>query len=132
VAASTVFGDSVFVSDARRTARALTAAGVEVWRYSFERAPEFVPYQGLGAHHAAEIRFVFGSTFLGNALTASEEELGKIMRGHWLAMARDGKPGSEWPVYDAATDPYLEFSDGAVAKMGLRSEQSDFWDSLRQ
>jgi para-nitrobenzyl esterase len=131
-AAATVFGDAVFVSDARRTARALVAAGVKVWRYSFERAPEFVPYQGLGAHHAAEIRFVFGSTFLGNALTPSEEELGKTMRGHWVAMAREGKPGSEWPAYDAATDPYLEFAAGASAKMGLRTAESDFWDSLKK
>jgi para-nitrobenzyl esterase len=129
-AAAAVMGDAIFVSDARRTARALVAAGVPVWRYSFERVPVFQPIPDLGAYHAAEIRFVFDSTFLGNALTADEEVLGGMMRDHWVGFARDGKPGSKWPAYDAATDSYLEFNAAATAKTGLKSAVSDFWDGL--
>jgi para-nitrobenzyl esterase len=129
-AAAAVIGDALFVANSRRTARALTAAGVPVYRYSFERVPMFQPLPGIGSYHAGEIRFVFGSTLTGHALTADEETLGAVMRGQWVAMARDGKPGSDWPLYDAATDPYMEFNAGAVAKMGLKTAQSDLWDSL--
>jgi para-nitrobenzyl esterase len=130
-AAAAVLGDVAFVSDARRTARALVAAGVPVWRYSFEHVPANQPLGNLGSYHGGEIAFVFDSVFERTPLTAVEETLGSVMRDHWVAMARDGNPGSDWPAYDASTDPYLEFNNGAVAKMGLKTAISDFWDSLQ-
>src|SRR5262249_54353295 len=104
--------------------------GVPVWRYAFTRVPAFEPFPNLGAYHGAELRFVFDSTFLRTGLTADEEVLGGAMRDHWVAFARDGKPGSDWPTYDAATDPYLEFGAGAPAGAGLATAASDFWDGL--
>src|SRR5262249_19234426 len=129
-AAAAVLGDGAFVSSARRTARALASAGVPVWRYSFERVPVFSPYPNLGASHGAEIRFVFDSMMLGNAFTADEETLGAAIRAEWVGFARDGKPGIDWPAYDAATDPYLEFAAGVTAKAGLKTALCDFWDGV--
>ena len=35
-----------------------------------------------------------------------------------------------WPVYDPATDPFLELDADPVAGQGIRTDKCDFWDSL--
>ncbi|MCS5722755.1 carboxylesterase/lipase family protein [Herbiconiux sp. CPCC 203407] len=92
------------------------------WMYRFDHATPLLRITGIGATHAAELAYVFGSFApwgkdlvfrLGGraeALRVSER-----MQAHWLAFARTGVPDDRsaleavgmgeapWPPYDEAT-----------------------------
>jgi para-nitrobenzyl esterase len=131
LAASAVLGDSFFVCDTRRTTRALYAGGGPTWRYSFEMMPSVEPVRGLGVYHAAELRFVFDSTYLGMGLSDAEVPLSQRMQADWLSFARTGAPGADWPQYDAS-DPYFLYNSTIVQMSGLKSALCDFWDTIPQ
>jgi para-nitrobenzyl esterase len=60
------------------------------------------------------------------------------MLGYWTQFAATGDPNAgtdagapQWPAYDTASDPYLDFVEPApMASANLRKAQCDFWDSL--
>jgi para-nitrobenzyl esterase len=130
-AASAVLGDSFFVCDTRRTARAVLGGGGNLWRYSFEMVPSVEPIPNLGVHHAAELRFVFASTYLGSGLSPAEVPVSQRMQGDWVSFAKTGAPGADWPAY-AASDPYLLYNATTATATGLKSALCDFWDTVPQ
>ncbi|WP_291040489.1 carboxylesterase/lipase family protein [Herbiconiux sp.] len=77
------------------------------WMYRFDHATPLLRITGIGATHAAELAYVFGSFApwgkdlvfrLGGraeALRVSER-----MQAHWLAFARTAAPEPTWPPYD--------------------------------
>lgn len=81
---------------------ASSARGGRTWAYEFGWATP-VAGGGLGACHALEIPYVFGTldapfarTWLGKP-GAAEEELSARMRRAWAGFAASGDPG--WPAY---------------------------------
>jgi para-nitrobenzyl esterase len=129
LAAAAVLGDGFFVCDARRTARALLLGGGQTWRYSFEMMPSVLPVPGLGVHHAAELRFVFGSTYLGSDLSPAEVPVSQRIQSDWLSFARTGSPNLDWIPYNG-DDPYLRYDATTTPQSGLKIAACDFWDTV--
>lgn len=92
----------------------LVEAGGKAWVYHFAW-PTPVLGGGFGATHALEIPFVFG--FAGHPGWAPllgptpPETLGDTMHQAWIAFARSGEPGLDWPTYDTGRRPTLVFDE---------------------
>ena len=112
--------DTAFGAPARAFARLVTARGVPVYRYVFTYAQDT-----LGAYHSAEIRFVFD---------LASRPLAETMSDYWVAFAKTGDPNGggrpRWPVYDAASDAYLELGSVVEAKEGFRRARYDSLDAV--
>jgi para-nitrobenzyl esterase len=72
----------------------------------------------LGACHALELGFVFGTynaklsaAFFGTGARA--DALSLAMMQSWIAFARSGAPGADWPRYDTLRRRTMIFGDGA-------------------
>jgi len=93
---SEVVRDYVFLYPIHATSRALLArsgvAPVEMNRFHFDRplkALEKMGLEFLGAHHAAELPFVFGSGSALKMMTDEEQRLSHQMTEHWILFAWD-------------------------------------------
>ncbi|MCW5802967.1 MAG: carboxylesterase family protein [Deltaproteobacteria bacterium] len=134
-----VTGDAFFVCPARRTARAASAAGAHVYRYSFEQEPGQAFLGGLGVFHSAELPFVFGTDPaypLARVGEAGQPVAGALQR-YWTRFAAAGDPNGPigngdppWPAYSAAGDRHLTFATPITSESGLAADACDFWDAL--
>ncbi len=132
-ALAALVGDVAFVCPARQTARAHTANGNPTFTYYFTHVTALARSLGLGAHHAAEIPFVFGS-FGAGAGRSAEADLSASMQTWWTQFATDSAPGSagsvDWPQYDADADPWMQLdTDTLGPTSGVRKDFCDFWDT---
>jgi para-nitrobenzyl esterase len=130
-----VTGDAVFVCPARRTARAVAAAGATVHLYAFQKELENPGLPRGGVVHAAEIPFVFGvDTFPLGDVGTSGRPVSEAIQGYWTRFARTGDPNGDgavgWPRYDAATDEHLVLDQPIAAGSGHKAARCDFWDAL--
>ena len=129
-----VISDSTFICPTRELLRGFHAAGAPTWRYSFELKLEGGFFKDLGSFHAAEVPFVFGTTFVGSKVSDEDQPVSKAMMGYWATHAGDGSPSDDadlvWPPYDPTTDPYLRFAHPIAAGEGLNTESCDFWDGI--
>lgn len=128
--------DALHICPSRRVARAGDAGQTEpVYRYFFTHALENSPLNASGAFHALDTLFVFGLGSYRPSASAAEIALADAMMGYWTRFAVSGNPNGggavPWPLYEAATDPYLQFDNAIVAGSGIRKGKCDFWDSLR-
>ena len=103
--------------------------GAPVYRYLFSRKIPVAPGEvrngrpvtpeDVGARHAGEIEYVFGTldTVKGVPWTPSDRALSDAITRYWTSFARSGNPNTEglppWPVLGA-------ISQGAVQDMGPR------------
>ncbi len=127
-----------FHHPSNRLAEAHHAGGGEAYSYLFTwRAPAM--RRSVGACHAIEIPFVFGSTShpIARPLTGLSAKAGKLSRRlqhAWIGFARHGTPGHErlprWPTYDPERRSTLIFGrDCALAESPLDEERQliDRW-----
>jgi para-nitrobenzyl esterase len=125
--------DMVFRYPAIALGEALLTQGPDVWEYVFDWG---TPAMGgmLGACHAIELPFLFGLSadprltgFLGDDPPAA---LAEAMQDAWLAFARTGDPGSDWPRYDLdrRTVRTFDAESGTVEDPGAEARQ--FWATL--
>jgi para-nitrobenzyl esterase len=134
-ALAAVTTDAFFVCPARQVARAASAHGASVFRYSFEH-PIDNPFEaGLGVFHGSEVPFVFGNDdFPLGSIGASGAPLSQQMQAYWtaLAVAHDPNGGASpaWPAYDGGADPYLLLDVPIAPAAGLKAALCDFWDAL--
>ncbi|WP_158535264.1 carboxylesterase/lipase family protein [Hyphomonas pacifica] len=126
--ATDMLGDDLFGVHTRFMARHNTEAGQPTWIYQFTRTPPS-KRQTLGAHHAAEIPFVFGSH--GGLLPANDDDmpLTEAMQTYWTNFAKTGNPNGkglpEWPQYDPDRDVWLELNHEIKRISGLRARKLD-------
>jgi para-nitrobenzyl esterase len=136
--------DFAFRCGTRRAARALSAAGIDVYLYSFEFKSNLyldpaLPVcsadagLGCGVYHSAEIKYVF-STY--NGVDPDGQRVADIMGVWWTNLAKYGTPNSPrlpekaWPTYAAASDKHMEITPTPRASAGLARAGCDFLDSL--
>ncbi len=109
----------VFMKPARELADAHAAAGADVWSYRFDWRPR-VLRDRLGACHAMEIPFVFGS-YGHRAMWPlvgawpGARALSQRMQDAWVAFAHGGAPVHDdlrdWPKHAGASPISLRFDD---------------------
>jgi para-nitrobenzyl esterase len=140
--------DLYFAGPVRAHARHQAARSSPVWLYHFTREPPTAWGQTLGAHHAAELVYVFGT------LTASDEpgerplglspvgdytevdhQLSDSIRAYWLQFAATGDPNgpgqASWPAFTTASAAYLELGVDIAPGEGLHTNGAALWDQLQ-
>ena len=101
-----------FNAPARYTARCVASQKLRAYLYYFSRVP---PGDSEGAHHSAEIPYVFDSLNPAHAAGRAESadlRLAGQMAHYWATFAATGDPNApgqpRWPRYDPAADVLLQ------------------------
>jgi para-nitrobenzyl esterase len=131
----------VFGAPSRSLARLVTARGGRAYVYLYTRVGDDSVSRRMGAYHSSEITFVFGrprplQPVAGR--TAYDSTLADAMSDYWVAFAASADPNAapaagkwpKWPVYDPATDAYMELGQEIVAKRDLRRARYDSLDTM--
>lgn len=109
---SQLVGDISFVCPAMRFAEATSGGTEPSYHYHFTRTLDG-PGSALGAFHALELVYVFGTydTFPTYTPTANDEALSEDMIAAWTSFARDGVPltNPAWPGATAEDTPTMIF-----------------------
>ena len=125
--------DMVFRYPAVALGEAQLAQTDDVWEYVFDWA---TPAMGgmLGACHAIELPFLFGlasdprvAGFLGDDPPVG---LADAMQDAWLAFARDGDPGADWPRYDLERRAVRAFDAESSVVDDPGADARQFWATL--
>ncbi len=127
------FTDSWFLRASRNMLLGSQTGSSPTYQYTFTRVSRVNP--DWGAHHAAELPYVFG-TLRGDGPEARDHEISKTMMGYWVNFARSGDPNGdglpEWPQFDAETQSYLEIGDAVETGQGLGREINDELERIRR
>ena len=128
--------DSWFLRATRGMLLGTARAGAPTYQYHFTLRSRAVP--AWGAHHAAELGFVFNNPAgFGGANPApewneAERRLADAMIGYWVQFAKTGDPNRDglpvWPKFAAGSESYLELGEkiGAADQLCAgRCEQLD-------
>lgn len=117
----TVYGsDSAYrtnmVSDVLFRAPALQLAGWHArggnasFAYMFDARPAKAPPVLQGAPHASERQFMFDTLDkAGDPPSADERRLAQAMADRWVAFARTGRPGTDWPAWQGSNPRLMRF-----------------------
>jgi len=123
-----MLGDDLFGVHMRYLAASNTAQGAPSYLYHFTRVPPSKS-QTIGAFHAAEIFFVFGSHSPLSGLTDEDTALTEAMGAYWTNFAKTGDPNGAglplWPRYSADTDQWMTFNPSIEVARGVRAEKLD-------
>lgn len=126
-----MMGDDIFGVNVRMAARAAADTGVPSWTYFFSRVPPS-DKQTVGAFHAAEIPFVFGSHEEVLGVSDDDAALTEVMIEYWANFAKTGNPNGadvpDWPQH--AGDRWMHFSANTgrpttQVETGVRREKLD-------
>ena len=106
------------------------------YQYHFTRA---VPGNPLGAHHGAELRYVFnslgGQSAFGGSTAAEDLALAESIIAYWTQFAKTGNPNlnglEPWPEY-GATRSYLELGDNIRSGRALGAQRLDQLEANRR
>ena len=116
-----------------------TAGGNAGYQYQFSRTVH--GKEALGAPHASEIPFLFGTLPVWQRMRnydESDRQYASLMQEYWTNFAKTGDPNGgrlvKWPRFDATRRAYVDFTDaGPVVKEGLRREACDvFMENQRR
>ncbi len=127
-----LYTDLVFTCHARRALRAAAKGQTKpIYRYYYTFAAG--PLKLLGAHHGAEIPYVFG-TYDRLLATLAEDTLSAALQGYWTRLAAKGEPNTggvvSWGAYDAKRDNALRLDKTITEQEGIASARCDFWDTI--
>lgn len=112
----------------RYAARQHSKAGAPAYIFYFSYLTPSQRATSLGAAHTAEIPYVFNVL---NNPGPQDVSTGQSMNAYWAAFAKYGNPGAAggptWPKYDAATDPWMVFSNnGSNVVMNHQKAKLDY------
>ncbi len=130
------YRDSVFGWEMRTWARLQTRTGHHpVYLYYFSRRPPGPQSQRIRAFHAADIAYVFGNFVWPFPWEDADRKLSDAITSYWVNFAATGNPNGEglarWPVYDAHTDPAIEFGDQIGVRSAINKAGLDFFDAYQ-
>jgi para-nitrobenzyl esterase len=120
------------------------SAGNPAYEYEFVRVP--AGREALGATHASELSYIFGTIDRGiigvggrpGSANAVDTQVSDTMQRYWTNFAKTGDPNGgqllAWPKFNATSRAYIQFTDaGPIAKEGLRRPFCDlFIENVRR
>jgi len=135
VAMNGIFGDMSSTAPIRRTVRRVADIGANAWLYYFTHVRSDERGRELGAYHGSEIRFVFNNLRLGKSpVEAVDRRVADAMSGSWVRFAATGNPNgqglTEWPSYNKAEEPCLDFGAEIVVKHHLKKASCDLFEKV--
>jgi len=134
-AADRFITDAWFLRPGRAMLRATSKVSSPGYQYHFTRASRAIP--AWGAHHAAELGYVF-NTYAGFGPqvdpNAEDLDLGATMIDYWSQFAKTGDPNGNgrphWPVHQPGSEAYLELGDTIRSGTKLRKAACDALDGI--
>ncbi|HEY2364999.1 MAG TPA: carboxylesterase family protein, partial [Polyangiaceae bacterium] len=128
-----ILTDGTFACPARRTARAIAAAGASAFLYQFTYPYTIALFPGISTAHAFELPFVFRNPF-GQQLTDADLAVSDAIDGYWFRFARAGDPNGDaapaWPAYAQSSDTNLVLDATVSTNTNLKKAKCDFWDTI--
>lgn len=125
--------DTWFIRPTREMLRDMEKVSSKAYMYHFTRTSQQLP--GLGAHHAAEISYVF-NTLSSDIAKEEDNTISEAMISHWVQFAKTGDPNDgthlQWPVFDANSQQHMEFGDEIRLGENLRGATCDALDQAGQ
>ena len=122
--------DLSFTGEARFIARAHAAAGHKAYWYQFSLGTRRGFLQLLGAHHGAELAYLFQRSLGGDEDRAVSRTIGE----YWLTFAATGTPTAPdappWPAYRAGEEAMINFDHDVEVLKGHRNEQLDLIEKV--
>lgn len=121
--------DVWFIQPSREFAQAMHKQQTPVWMYHFTK-----PVWGwMGAAHAAEIKYVFGTL---DRPKPDDAELSNAFMDYWVQFAKTGNPNVDgrpkWQPYTTVKDEHLVMDKSLKMKSGLRKAACDMFDKILQ
>jgi para-nitrobenzyl esterase len=130
-ALSRCVGIAWFVAPARFLVRSMEPMKANAYLYHFTRVPPIESARKLGAFHALEVGYVFGTIEKRPEIGERDRALSRTMRAAWARFAATGDPNGPglptWPAYRKETDQHMEFGDEAQVRSGLWKEACDLF-----
>jgi para-nitrobenzyl esterase len=130
--------DGAFACPARRTARALAAAGVAPYLYQFTYPFTVALAPNITATHSFELPFVFRNAYLGAQLSANDLAVADSIDGYWFSFVASGDPNASremgtamWPIYTMSGDQNIVLDAPTSVGSHLKQSICDFWDTLK-
>ena len=124
--------DGWFLRASRNMLLGHTKVEAPAYQYNFTRQSPAMPM--LGAHHAAELGYVF-NTLQSDAYGDTDDALAAAMIEYWVQFARTGDPNVQglpaWPVFEPGEQKYLELGDEIKVGAALGKKRSDQLEKIR-
>ena len=138
--------DFLFAGPVRAHAEAHAKGMSPVWLYHFTHAPPTAWGATLGAHHAAELVYVFGTLTrtddggerplglgtLGD-FTEADFRLSETVRNYWIQFAATGNPNRpdlpDWPAFDRESNEHLVLNTAAAPAAELDVAGAALWNT---
>lgn len=97
------------------------------YMYTFTRVPPGPNAARMGASHAAELTYVFGTQYGPVAGSAPDRELSEAMMRYWTQFAKTGDPnveGSpEWPAFERGHEGYIKLDTTITGGVDLKKDK---------
>jgi para-nitrobenzyl esterase len=107
-----------------------------VYLYYFTRVPPGPQCRRLGAFHAADIAYVFGTFPWPFPWDETDHKLSEAITSYWVNFATTGDPNAEnlqkWPKYSVESDELLELGDKITVRSATNKAALDFFDAYYQ
>ena len=126
--------DMFFAGPARLQMRAHTKVRSKAWLYRFAQVPPTTGGKSFGAHHAAEIPYVFGELTPSKdaAWSDTDRQVSDLIMNYWTQFAATGDPNRTglpaWPAFDKRHDVYMTLGASPTSGIGLNREGGALFD----
>ena len=135
-ALAALIGDDTFTWAMRAWAKGAASGASPAYLYWFSRSPPGEMGERFGAHHGAEVPYVFGLLSQPD-VPPEDAALAAVMSAAWVRFAATGDPFGDaggralpaWPPYTPEAGRYLEFGDEIRLGSRLRSEAVALWEA---
>ncbi len=121
--------DDWFLRPTRAMLQGMRRVSSKAWQYEFARISQTAP--ALGAHHAVEVPYVFGTLDKGSAV---DKRLSATILDTWVHFARTGDPNAAglpvWPSF-GPEEKYLRLDQEITVGSALRKEACSVLERIR-